>query len=61
MLVRTGKEFDAIAAGRSDCEIMNMGGRVMAGFWRVDEDIDEEAFDFWMDAALAYNKTLPPK
>jgi TfoX N-terminal domain len=61
LLVRTGKEFDAIAAGRDDCGIMNFTGREMAGFWRVDDDIDDGAFEFWMQAALAYNKTLPPK
>ena len=61
LLVRTGKAFDAIAAGRKDCEIMTMTGREMAGFWRVDEDIDDAAFAFWMDAALAFNRTLPPK
>jgi hypothetical protein len=61
LLARTGKAFDAIAAGRTDCEIMDMTGRPMAGFWFVREGIDDAAFDFWMDAALAFNKTLPPK
>ena len=61
LLVRTGKAFDAIAAGRSDCAIMNFTGREMAGFWRISQDIDGKAFEFWMDAALAYNKTLAPK
>ncbi len=61
LLVRTGKAFDSIAAGRNDCEIVNMTGRPMAGFWRVNADIDDRAFAFWMDAALACNKTLAPK
>jgi TfoX/Sxy family transcriptional regulator of competence genes len=61
LLVRTGKEFDSLAVGRADCAVMNMTGRDMAGFWQVDGDIDEEAFEFWMQAALAYNKTLKPK
>ena len=61
LLVRTGKAFDAIAAGRSDCGIMNFTGREMAGFWRIKEGIDERAFEFWMQAALDYNKTLMPK
>ncbi len=61
MLVRAGKEFGAIAAGRSDCQPMEMGGRVMEGYWFVEEGIDQKDFDFWMDAALAHNKTLPAK
>ena len=61
MLVRAGKEFGAIAAGRRECQPMEMGGRVMDGYWYVEEGIDDAAFEFWMDAALAFNKTLPPK
>jgi TfoX/Sxy family transcriptional regulator of competence genes len=61
MLVRTGKEFGAIAAGRKDCQPMEMGGRTMEGYWFVEDGIGSEAFDFWMDLALAHNKTLPPK
>jgi TfoX/Sxy family transcriptional regulator of competence genes len=61
MLVRAGKEFGAIAAGRKECRPMEMGGRVMQGYWFVEEGIDDVSFDFWMDAALAQNKTLPPK
>jgi TfoX N-terminal domain len=60
LLVRTGKEFDG-AQGRDDCEVMDMTGRPMFGFWFVKDTIDSKAFDFWMDAALAFNKTLPPK
>ena len=60
LLVRTGKEF-AGAEGRDDCEVMDMTGRPMFGFWFVKEDIDEKAFGFWMDAALAFNRTLPTK
>ena len=61
MLVRTGKESGAIAAGRSGCRPMEMGGRVMDGYWFIEESVDEKGFDFWMDAALAFNRTLPPK
>jgi TfoX/Sxy family transcriptional regulator of competence genes len=61
MLVRTGKEFGAIAAGRKECQPMEMGGRVVEGYWHVEESLDEDGFEFWMNAALAFNKTLPPK
>jgi TfoX N-terminal domain len=61
MLVRTGKDFDAIAAARDDCHVMDMGGRTMAGYWFVENGVDDMAFDFWMAAALAHNRTLPPK
>jgi hypothetical protein len=33
----------------------------MDGYWHVAESLDEEGFEFWMNAALAFNKTLPPK
>ena len=61
MLARTGKDFDTIAAGRDDCRVMDMGGRTMAGFWFVENSIDDAAFAYWMDVALAFNATLPPK
>jgi TfoX/Sxy family transcriptional regulator of competence genes len=61
MLVRTGKEFGAIAAGRKDCRPMEMGGRTMQGYWFVEDGIGGSAFKFWMDAALAHNKSLPAK
>jgi TfoX/Sxy family transcriptional regulator of competence genes len=61
MLVRAGKEFGAISAGRKECRPMEMGGRVMDGYWFVEDSIDEKAFDFWMDAALVFNSTLPRK
>jgi TfoX/Sxy family transcriptional regulator of competence genes len=61
MLVRAGKGFGAIAAGRKECRPMEMGGRLMEGYWFVEEEADAQAFDFWMEAALAFNKTLPPK
>ena len=61
MLARTGKDFDTIAAGRDDCRIMDMGGRTMAGYWYVQDSIDDAAFGYWIDTALAHNATLPPK
>ncbi len=59
LLVRVGKEFDV--SGAPESTPMEMGGKPMAGYRYVDEDVDERAFAFWMDAALAHNGTLPPK
>jgi TfoX/Sxy family transcriptional regulator of competence genes len=61
MLVRAGKDFGAVAAGRKEARPMEMGGRVMEGYWFFEDGVDDAAFDFWMKAALAFNKTLPPK
>ncbi|MGB8819385.1 MAG: TfoX/Sxy family protein [Rhizobiaceae bacterium] len=59
LLVRVGKDFDATAAPPSTA--MEMGGKPMAGYRYVDENADDGAFVFWMDAAIAFNRTLPPK
>ena len=61
MLVRTGKDFDSIAAGRGDCRIMDMGGKPMSGYWFVEDGIDDASFAYWMDVALAHHATLPQK
>jgi TfoX/Sxy family transcriptional regulator of competence genes len=61
LLVRTGKDFDAIAASRDDCQIMEMSGKSMAGYWYVSNSIDDATFVYWMDVAFAHNKTLPAK
>jgi hypothetical protein len=60
LLVRTGKEFSG-ADGRDDCEVMDMKGRPMFGYWFVKDSIGDKAFHFWMEAALAFNHTLPAK
>ena len=61
LLVRTGEAFDAIAAGRKDASRMEMGGREMKGYWFVGGDIPDADFRFWIDRALEFNKSLPPK
>ena len=61
LLVRVGKEFDNISAKREDAHVMDMGGRVMAGYWFVDNEVDDSAYQFWIAAALAHNKMLEPK
>ena len=59
LLVRVGKDFDADAAPLST--VMEMGGKPMAGYRFVDPDVDDAAVAYWMNAALKFNKTLPPK
>lgn len=59
LLVRVGKDFDADTALPSSP--MEMGGKPMAGYRFVDPDVDDAALVYWMNAALKFNKTLPPK
>jgi TfoX N-terminal domain len=61
LLVRTGEAFDAIAAGRTDAQRMEMGGREMKGYWFVEGDVPDVDFRFWIDRVLEFNRTLPPK
>lgn len=62
VLFRTGKGFDAIAAARPHARPMDMGGRIAEGYWIVTpEGLDEAGFAFWLDAALAFNASLPAK
>lgn len=61
-LFRAGEGFAATAAKRPEARPMTMGERVAAGYWIVPEPaLDEMTFDFWLDAALAFNATLPGK
>ncbi len=62
VLFRAGPGFAATAAERPEAKPMEMNGRIAAGYWIVPEaEIDSATFDFWLDAALAFNATLPPK
>lgn len=61
-LFRAGDGFAATANTRPEARPMTMGDRVAAGYWIVAEPaLDEKTFDFWIDAALAFNATLPAK
>lgn len=62
MLVRTGPD-NTKAAARGTAEPMMMRDKPMKGYWFVSDKsvADPNEFDFWMDLALAFNKTLPPK
>lgn len=59
LLVRVGKDFDKDNAPPS--MPMEMGGKPMAGYRFVDEDVNAIEFAFWMDAAIKFNATLAPK
>lgn len=61
-LFRAGPGFAAQAAGRPEARPMEMNGRIAAGYWIVpEESLDAMTFDYWLDAALAFNASLPPK
>ncbi len=59
LLVRVGKDFNTDAAPPST--MMEMGGKPMAGYRYVDESAGDADFEFWMGAALTFNKSLPKK
>lgn len=62
VLFRAGPDFAAVAVRRPEARPMEMNGRVAAGYWIVsDSALDARTFDFWLDAALAFNAKLPAK
>ena len=61
LLARTGPDHDPLADGHENASRMEMGGREMKGYWFVEEELADEEFHYWIDKALAFNKTLPPK
>ncbi|TPN79561.1 TfoX/Sxy family protein [Mesorhizobium sp. CU2] len=63
LLVRVGKAAHATAAGGPHASPMEMGGRSMEGYVRVaPEGVANEAdLAAWLDRALAFVETLPPK
>lgn len=61
-LFRAGPGFAADAAKRPEARPMEMNGRIAAGYWTVPEaKLDAKTFDYWLDAAIAFNATLPAK
>ncbi len=62
LLVRLGPDADAVTEGVVPFDPMGKG-KPMAGWFLVDqEDVAEDrALEAWMDRALAYARTLPPK
>lgn len=63
LIVRVGKEAHAAAIKRPGAKTFDMTGRPMAGFVAVDgESVAGDAvLQGWVDLALAFVRTLPPK
>lgn len=63
LLVRVGKAAHAAAASRAHAKPMEMGGRVMEGYVHVAPEGTASAAELrgWLDLALAFVETLPPK
>ncbi|SFO70689.1 TfoX N-terminal domain-containing protein [Mesorhizobium sp. NFR06] len=63
LLVRVGKEGHAAAAARPHARPMEMGGRSMEGYVHVAPEGTASEADLagWLDRALAFVGTLPPK
>lgn len=63
LLVRVGKDAHAAAAARPHARPMEMGGRSMEGYLHVGPEgtASEAELAFWLDLALAFVQTLPPK
>ncbi|AZO31216.1 TfoX/Sxy family protein [Mesorhizobium sp. M1B.F.Ca.ET.045.04.1.1] len=63
LLVRVGKEAHGEAAARLHASPMEMGGRSMEGYVHVAPEGTATDADLrgWLDRALAFVETLPPK
>jgi TfoX/Sxy family transcriptional regulator of competence genes len=62
LLVRVGQDGDREALSRPGAHPMVMRGRTMAGYIRVDlERLDQRAVRSWVQLAIDFVKTLPPK
>lgn len=62
LLVRVGKVAHAEAVVRPGARPMEMRGKPMAGYIFVDPAVlDEATFASFLDLALAFVRTLPPK
>ena len=63
LLVRVGKAAHAEAALRPHARPMEMGGRSMEGYVHVAQEgtVTETDLAGWLDRALTFVETLPPK
>jgi TfoX/Sxy family transcriptional regulator of competence genes len=62
LLLRVGKDRHRDALARAGARPMEMRGRVMEGYVYVDPaTLDTSALKTWLDDALVFVKTLPPK
>jgi TfoX/Sxy family transcriptional regulator of competence genes len=62
LLVRVGKDQRPDALARPNAKPMEMGGRLMQGYIFVDPaPRDQPALQDWLELAVAFVRTLPPK
>jgi TfoX/Sxy family transcriptional regulator of competence genes len=62
LLVRVGKDQQSQALARPDAKPMEMAGRPMDGYVLVDPAPDDDGpLRDWLELAVAFVKTLPPK
>ena len=63
LIVRVGTDNEAKAAKTRGATVMEMGGKVMRGWIRVEPEgcKSEAQVERSLSMALAFNKTLPPK
>ena len=61
LLVRVDPaESDELVAS-TEAELMEMGGRTMSGWLRVDVTGDDDALATWVGRGVGYARKLPPK
>jgi TfoX/Sxy family transcriptional regulator of competence genes len=62
LLVRVGREQQSAALARPDAKPMEMTGRPMEGYVFIDPPpADDRSLREWIDLAVGFVKTLPPK
>jgi TfoX/Sxy family transcriptional regulator of competence genes len=62
LLLRVGKENHAMALARPGARSMEMRGRPVGGYIRLDPaGLSDAALRDWIKLALAFVQTLPPK
>ena len=62
LLLRVGKENHAMALARPGARSMEMRGRPVEGYIRLDPGgLNDAALRDWLKLALAFVQTLPPK
>jgi TfoX/Sxy family transcriptional regulator of competence genes len=61
LLVRVGKDQQSNTLARPGAKPMEMAGRRMEGYVFVDPPRDERELRDWIELAVAFVNTLPPK
>lgn len=61
LMVRTDPADEADLVMTTSAATMEMNGRPMKGWLVLDSVDDDDELDTWVQRALAFNRTLPPK